>query len=112
MQFDIRLFAHRGDNFFQVLLILIGRRICLLNAIHDRTLGGNYGFDVEASHELDVVHCKDIRWIHHRDGERSTYSAERKYLVFAGGFLRDESYDVGIDFKELQIDCGNTVLAT
>ena len=74
-------------------------------------LGYNDWFDVEAGHELNVVHRKDVRGIDHCERERSAHARQRQHGVFLRDFLWNESQDRVIDVKEFQVNRGNAVLS-
>ena len=97
---------HHLVQLFGVLVVAVE----LLNRFADGRFRGHHRLDVEAGHELDIVHREDVRRIGHRDRQRGTHARQRHDLVAHGGFLRDQLDDCGIDFVELQIDRGNTVL--
>src|SRR5208282_774462 len=83
----------------------------LLDALDDGAFRGHDRFDVEAGHELDIVHGKDVGGVHHGDGERSADPAERQNLIAFRGFERNQLDHRGIDFKIRKIDGGHAVLA-
>ncbi len=82
----------------------------LVDRFADGRLGSDHRLDVEAGHELDIVHREDVGWIGHRDRERGPDAGERHDLVADGRFLRDELDYRRIDFVKLQIDGWNAVL--
>src|SRR5206468_3900578 len=71
----------------------------------------HHRLDVEAGHELDIVHRKNVGRIDHGDGEGSSYAAQRKNLVSLGGFVGNQLDDGSINFKIRKVDGGNAVLA-
>ena len=87
------------------------RAVELVDGFADGGFGGDHRLDVEAGHELDVVHGEDVGRIGHRDGEGGADARERDDLVANGGFLRDELDHGRIDFIKFQIDGRNAVLA-
>ena len=97
---------HLGELFFALRLA-----VELGNGFGNRRLGGHHRFDVEAGHELNVVHGEDVGRIGHRNGQRRANPRERNDLVADGSVLRDQLDDGGVDFVILQIDGGNAVLA-
>ena len=85
--------------------------IRLLDALQDRAFRRHHRLDVEAGHELDIVHGEHIGGIHHGDGQRGADPAERQHLVALGGLVGDQLDDRGINFEIGKIDGGNAVLA-
>src|ERR1043165_3658103 len=79
--------GHIGEFNFSRGSVVLGD--CLLNA----GLSDDNRFDVETRHELDVVHCEDIRWVDHRQSESCTHAREWKYGVFLCNFLWNEAED-------------------
>ena len=77
----------------------------------DRALRRHHRLDIEAGHELDIVHGEDVGRIDHGDGQRRAHAAQRQDLVALGGFERNQLDDCRIDFKIGEIDGGNAVLA-
>ena len=135
-QFDDGSFVGRFFQFPEVELLLFGLHLdvgavtCLVHRLHDllelfffrsavglvdslenRAFRGHDRLNVEAGHELDIVHGKDVGGIDHGDGERSADAAERQNLIAFGGFERNQLDDGGIDFKIRKIDGGNAILA-
>jgi hypothetical protein len=68
-------------------LFLLRSAVGLVDALDDRAFRGHDRFDIEAGHELDIVHGKDVGGVHHGDGERSADAAERQNLIALGGFV-------------------------
>src|SRR5581483_9105292 len=101
--------ADGGHDLFQVLFL--GGAVRLLDAGHDRAFRGDDGLDVEAGHELDVVHGEDIRGVHHGDGQRRADAAERQDLIALGGFVGDELDHRRVNFEVGEIDGRHAVLA-
>ncbi len=97
---------HLGEFFFALRLA-----VELGDGFGDGGLRGHHRLDVEAGHELDVVHREDVGGIGHRDGQRRADARKRNDLVADRGILRDQLDDGGIHFVILQIDGGNAVLA-
>ncbi len=81
-----------------------------VNRLADRRFGSHHWLDVEASHELDVVHREDVRRISHRNRESGANPRERDDLIANGGLLRNQLDDGGVDLVELQVDGRDPVL--
>ena len=78
LNLDIGSVAHVVHGLHDRLkLFLFGGAVGLIDSLDYGTFRSNDRFDVEAGHELDIVHRKDVRGIHHCDGERSADAAER-----------------------------------
>ncbi len=92
-------------------VFLLRGAVGLLDAFEDRAFGRDHRLDVEAGHELDIVHGEDVGRIHHGDGQRSADPAQRQNLVTLRGFERNQLYDRRINFKVGEIDGRNAVLA-
>ena len=58
-------------------LDLAGRAVVLRDCRLDTGLGDHNGLDVEAGHELNIVHGKDVGGIDHRHGQGCTYTRKR-----------------------------------
>ena len=101
--------VHRLHDLLE--LFFFRSAVGLVDALDDGTFRSDDRLDVEAGHELDIVHRKDVGRIDHGDGERCTYAAERENLVALRGFVRDQLDDGGIDFEIGKINGGHTVLA-
>ena len=85
--------------------------VCLLDARENRAFRSDHRLDIEAGHELDIVHGEHVRRIDHGDGERCTHSAQRKDLVAFRSLKRDQLDDGRINFEVGKIDCGHAILA-
>src|SRR6266849_622035 len=111
LQFDVALvqFRHRLHHGFKI--FFLGRSIGFVDAGLDRTLRSDHRLNVEAGHELDVVHREHIGRIDHRDGERSSYAAQGKNLITLGGFKRNQLDNRRINFKIREVDGRHAVLA-
>ena len=83
----------------------------LRNRFADRRFRSHHRLDVEAGHELDVVHGENVGGIGHRDGQDGANARKRNDLIAKSGVLRDQLDNVGIDFVIFQVDGGNAVLA-
>ena len=92
-------------------IFFLGRAVGLLDARQDGAFRSHDRLDVEAGHELDVVHGEDVRGIDHGDGERRAHAAQRKNLVALGGLKRNQLDDGRVNFEIRKIDGGNAVLA-
>jgi hypothetical protein len=79
--------------------------------LYDGAFGSHDRLDVEAGHELDVVHGEDVGGIDHGDGERCAHTAERQNLVALGGLERNQLNDGRVDLEIGKIDGGHAVLA-
>src|ERR1700681_2871958 len=75
------------------------------------SFGGHDRLHVEAGHELDIVHRKDVGWIGHRDGQRGAYAGKRYNLVADSGVLRYELDYRGIYLIKLKVNGWDAVLA-
>ncbi len=82
-----------------------------MDGLADGRFGSDHRLDVEAGHELDVVHREDVGGIGHRDRQRGTDARERHDLIADRRLLGDQLDHCGIDFVKLQIDGRNAVLA-
>ena len=111
LQFDVALvqLRHRLHHGFKI--FFLRRSISLVDACLDGAFGGDYRLNVEAGHELDVVHGEHIGRVDHRDGERSSYSAQGKNLITLGGFKRNQLDDRRINFKIRKVDGRHAILA-
>ena len=83
----------------------------LVDALDDGAFRSHDRLDIEAGHELDIVHGKNVGGIHHGDGERSADAAERQDLIALRGFVGNQLDDCGIDFKIGKIDGRHAILA-
>ena len=119
-QIHFGLFAGEFEGFFVAgkvfhdlveFLDAFHRAVELVDGFADGGFGGDHRLDVEAGHELNVVHGEDVGGIGHRDGEGGADTGERDDLVADGRLLRDELYDGGIDFIKFQVDGRHAVLA-
>src|SRR5215469_198666 len=110
LQFDVAVsqVGHRLHDLLQV--ILLAASVSLFDAGDNRAFRRHHRLDIEAGHELDVVHGKDVGGIHHGDGERSSHAAQGKNLVTLGGFKGNQLDHRRIDFEIGEIDGGNAVL--
>ena len=112
LHFDIGGFAEVVHRLHHLLELFFFRSaVGLVDALDDGAFRGHDRFDVEAGHELDVVHGEDVGGIDHGDGERRADAAERQNLIAFRGFVRNQLDDRGIDFKIGKIDGGHAVLA-
>ncbi len=102
--------AHRLHYVFEV-FFLFSRAVSLIDALDDGAFRSHHRLDIEAGHELDVVHGEDVGGIDHGDGEGGAHAAQRKNLVALRGFKRNQLDDGGVDFKIRKIDGGHAVLA-
>ena len=110
LQFDVG-FVHLRHRLHDLLeVFLLGGAVGLLDAFENRAFRGHHRLNVEAGHELDIVHGEDVGGIDHGDGQRSADAAQRQNLVTLGSFERNQLDDRGIDFKIGKIDGGNAVL--
>ena len=77
LQFDVAFiqFRHRLHYCFEVFFLFLRATIRFIDARQNGTFRGHDGLDVEASHELDIVHGEDISGVDHRDGQRSAHAA-------------------------------------
>ena len=77
LQFDVAVvhLRHRLHYGFEI-LFLGPAAVGLFNPRQDRAFRGHDRLDIEAGHELDVVHREDVRGIDHRDGERRAHAAQ------------------------------------
>ena len=75
LHFDVALvhLRHRLHDGFEIFFRLAAVRF--VNTRQDGALGGYNWLDVEAGHELDIVHGEDVGGIHHGDGERCAHAA-------------------------------------
>ena len=101
--------VHRLHDLLEI--FLFGSAVGLIDALDDGAFRGHDRLDVEAGHELDIVHGEDVGGIDHGDGERSADAAERQYLIAFRGFVGNQLDDGGIDFKIGKIDRGHAILA-
>src|SRR5208283_2261655 len=85
--------------------------VSLVNPRQNRAFGSDNRFDVEARHELDVVHGEDVRRIDHRDRQRRAHAAQRKDLITLGGLEWNQLDDGRVNFKVRKVDGGDAVLA-
>ena len=76
----------------------------LADGLRNRGFGGDYRLDVEAGHELDIVHGEDVGRIRHRDGKSGADARKRHDLVAHGGLLRHELNHRGVHLVKSQID--------
>ncbi len=111
LQFDVGIvdLGHRLHDRFKV--FLLGGAVGFFDAFENRAFGCDHRLDVEAGHELDIVHGEDVGRIHHGDGQRSADAAQGQNLVTFRGFKRNQLYDRRIDFEIGEIDGRNAVLA-
>src|SRR5208337_4487961 len=112
LQFDVAIvhLLHRLHYGFEVFFFLFGTAVGFFDARENGAFRSDYWLDVEASHELDIVHRKDVGRINHCDGEGRAYATQRKDLVSLRGFKRNQLDDGGIDFKVREVDGGNAIL--
>ena len=112
LHFNVGGFAgvvHRLHHLFE--LFFFGSAVGLVDALDDGTFGGDDRFDIEAGHELDIVHRKDVGGVHHGDGERRADTAERQNLIAFCRLEGDQLNDGGVDFKIRKIDSRHAILA-
>src|SRR5208282_4673925 len=112
LQFDVTLvhLLHRLHYGFEVLFFFFRTTVRFLDARENGTFGSHHRLDVEASHELDIVHREDVGRIDHGDGERCTHTTQRKNLIALRGFKGNQLDDGRIDFKVRQVDGGDAIL--
>jgi len=65
--------------------------------------GDNHWLDIQARHELDVVHRKHVGGIDHREREGGAYAREWQDGVFLRDFLRNQPQNLVLDIKEIQV---------
>src|SRR6185369_17666716 len=95
---------HRGQlDLAGTAVVLRDRRLHTAFCDYDR-------FNVQSRHELHIVHREDIGGIDHRQRESCADAGEGQNGMFLRDLLRDETYDVGIDVEEVEIDGWNAVL--
>ena len=85
--------------------------VSLVDPRQNRAFRGHYRLDIEAGHELDIVHGEDVRRIDHRDGQRCAHAAQRKNLVAFCGLERNQLDDGRVNFEVGKIDGRNAILA-
>ncbi len=109
LQLDVGIaLADVRHHLFQV--FLVGVAVGLVDALKNRRFRSHHRLDVEAGHELDVVHGEHVGGIHHGDGERGADPAEGQDLIAARGFRRNQLHHRGIDVEIREIDGRNAVL--
>src|SRR5581483_2715072 len=110
LQFDVGIpgFRHGLHDGFQVFFFTLA--VCLLDSFRNRAFRRYHRLDVEAGHELDIVHGEHIGRIGHGDGERCAHTAERQDLVAPRGICRDQLHNCRIYFKIGKVDGRNAVL--
>ena len=89
--------VHRRHHRLQ--LFFFRSAVGFVDALDDGAFRSHHRLDVEAGHELDVVHGEDVGGIDHGDGERRAHAAERQNLIALGGFVWNQLDDGGIDFE-------------
>ena len=76
---------------------------CLREVLRDRVanrgVGGDDRLDVQARHELDVVHREDVGRIRHRERQRRARSADRNDVVLGGGLGRNQPDDGRVEIE-------------
>ena len=93
-----------------LLQLVVRASVKLFQCFLDGRLRGHHRLDVEAGHELDVVHGEHVGGIHHGDGQRRGHPAQRQHLVAARRFLRDQLDDRGVHLEVGEVDGRNAVL--
>src|SRR5208337_755566 len=119
-EFELLLFAlHLDVGFAGIVdrlhyvfeLFLFGSAVGLVDALDNRAFRGHNRLNVEAGHELDIVHGKDVGGVDHGDGERSADAAQRQDLIAFRGFVGNQLDDGRIDFKIREINSRDAILA-
>ena len=97
-------FARQVLHYLVELFDALDVAVELVDCFADGGFRRHYRLDVEAGHELDIVHREDVGRIGHRDREGRSHARKRHNLIADGGFLRHKLDDGWIDFVEFQID--------
>ena len=93
LQFDVGL-VHIGDRLHHLIEVLfLSGPVRLFNSFQNGSFRSHHRLNVEAGHELDIVHGEHIGGINHGNRERGAYSAQRKNLISLGSFVRDQLDD-------------------
>ena len=79
------LYGDRSQVDFACTAVIL--RNCLLNT----GFSDDHRLDVQARHELDIVHGKDIGGVNHRQRQRGANSGQREDRILLRYFLRDEA---------------------
>src|ERR1039458_9443159 len=111
LQFDVAVAHLRHRLHHGLKIFFLGRTVGLFNSRQDGAFRGDDRLDIEAGHELDIVHREDVGGIDHRDSERGAHAAQRKNLVALGGLERNQLDDCRINLEVGKVDGGNTILA-
>jgi len=88
----------------------VRRAVVFLDRPGDGALRCDHRLDIEARHELDVIHGEHVGRVSGGNGQSGTDAAQRDDLVFLGGFQGDQLDHVGIDFEIIQVDRRDAVL--
>ena len=78
LQFDVGLPHLRHRLHYGLKIFLVGSAVSLFNPGQNRAFRSHYRLNIEAGHELDVVHGEDVGGIDHRDGQRRAHAAQRE----------------------------------
>ncbi len=110
LQLDVGVaeLSHRLHDLLEV--FFLRRAVGFLDAVGNRTLGSHHRLNVEAGHELDIVHGEHVGRIDHGDGERRAYATQRQDLVTLGRLERNQLDDGRINFEIGEINSGNAIL--
>ena len=111
LQFDIGVVHVRNRLHHLVKVVFLTCAVRFLDAVQNRAFRRYYRLDIEAGHELDIVHGEHVRRINHRDRERRAHAAQGQNLVALCGLVRNQLDDGRINFKIRKIDCGHAILA-
>ncbi len=109
LELNVSLVTHGGQQLVDVRFVLRSA-VSFFNRVHDGGFRRHHRLNVEAGHELDIVHGKHVRRVHHGNRQRRANAAERKNLVALGRLFRNQLDHGRIDFKILQVNGGNAVL--
>ena len=85
--------------------------IVLQDGPPDSGLGSHYRLDIEARHELQVVHGQDVGGVDGGDGQGGAFPTQRQNLVFPGCLRRNEPDDRGVDPEDGEVNGGQAELA-
>jgi len=88
----------------------VRRAVVFLDRPGDGALRGDHRLDIEARHELDVVHGEHVGRVRHRDRQRGARAAERENLVLLRGLGGNKLDDRLVDLEGRQVDGRNVVL--
>ena len=102
--------AELRDVLEQILHLRFVRLVAALDGVADGVLAGDYGKDIAAGHELEVVEDTRAGWVSHGDRESATVALEGEHEVFRRHLAWNEARDAGIDLEVCEVDGGHSVL--